>query len=69
MQLFQTYILDVFSPPLQVYLEHRVEVLNVIFDLFNFFHFRYPFLDMIGKIRSLICKVKNGIQNPFSFPK
>jgi hypothetical protein len=36
-------------------------VLNVIFDIFNFFHFWYPFLEMISKIRSLIYKVKNRI--------
>ncbi len=40
------------------------KVLNAVFDLFNYFRFHRPFLVMIGKIRSLICKVKSIIQNP-----
>ena len=39
------------------------EVLNTVFDLFDFFHFRHPFLEMIGKVHLLLCKVKTGIQN------
>jgi hypothetical protein len=67
--LFKQYILDVFWFILQLYLEHRVGFLNTVFDLFDFFYFCYPFLVMISKIHSFICKVKNDIQNPLFFLK
>jgi hypothetical protein len=44
-------------------------VLNTVFDLFDFFHFCYPFLDMIGKDYSFICKVKNSVLNQLFIPK
>jgi hypothetical protein len=50
--LFKQYILGVFWFALQLYLEYRVEFLNTVFDLFDFFHFCYPFLGIIGKIHS-----------------
>jgi hypothetical protein len=54
---------------MQVYLKHSMGVLNTVFDLFDFFHFRHPFLDMIGKDYLFIYKVKNDILNQFFIPK
>jgi hypothetical protein len=42
------------------------------FNLFDFFHFYHPFLDMIGQISkdySFICKVKNSVLNQLFIPK
>src|SRR5205814_743277 len=67
---FLLYIYNLFSykcycilPCSASLLRVQSEVLNVVFDLLDFLFSFYPFLEMISRFYSLLCKVKNYIQN------